>query len=93
MRIVLPTIDDTHPMEKRMELLENVEKQLSGDIVSNCRYQFFDKVYVAMPKFKLAPDTISIKKMLQSMGMHKASSFDPSNISVDCTAGMTHPFG
>lgn len=74
MRIVLPTIDDTHPMEMRMELLEDVEKQLSGDIVSNCRYQFFDNVYVAMPKFKLAPDTISIKGMLKSMGMHKAFS-------------------
>ena len=74
MRIVLPTIDDTHPMEKRMELLENVEKQLSGDIVSNCQYHFFDNVYVAMPKFKLAPDTISIKTMLQSMGIDKAFS-------------------
>ncbi len=74
MRIVLPTIDDTHPMKKRMELLEDVEKQLSGDIVSNCRYQFFGNVYVAMPKFKLAPDTISIKGMLKSMGMNKAFS-------------------
>ena len=74
MRIVLPTIDDAHPIEKRMELLENVEKQLSGDIVSNCKYEYFDDVYVAMPKFKLAPATISIKKMLQSMGMHKAFS-------------------
>ena len=74
MRIVLPTIDDTHPMEKRIELLENVEKQLSGDIVSNCQYEFFGNVYVAMPKFKLAPYTISIKEMLQSMGMNKAFS-------------------
>ena len=74
MRIVLPTIDDTHPMEKRMELLEDVEKQLSGDIVSNCKYETFDDVYVSIPKFKLAPDTISIKTMLQSMGMNKAYS-------------------
>ena len=70
----MPTIDDAHPIEKRMELLENVEKQLSGDIVSNCKYEYFDDVYVAMPKFKLAPATIFIKKMLQSMGMHKAFS-------------------
>ena len=73
-RIVLPTIDDAHPIEKRMELLENVEKQLSGDIVSNCKYEDFTDVFVAMPKFKLAPATSSIKKMLQSMGMHKAFS-------------------
>ncbi len=74
MRIVLPTIDDTHPMEKRIELLENVEKQLPGDIVSNCHYEVFDNVYVAMPKFKLEPDTISIKTMLQSMGIDNAFS-------------------
>ena len=73
-RIVLPTIDDAHPIEKRMELLENGEKQLSGDIVSNCKYEDFTDVFVAMPKFKLAPATIFIKKMLQSMGMHKAFS-------------------
>ena len=76
MRIVLPTIDDTHPMEKRIELLENVEKQLPGDIVSNCHYEFFDNVYVAIPKFKLAPPSFSIKEKLKSMGMKKAFSDD-----------------
>ena len=44
MRIVLPTINKSHPMNKRMELLESVEKQLSGDIVSNCKYEYFDDV-------------------------------------------------
>ncbi|MBQ1266410.1 MAG: serpin family protein [Proteobacteria bacterium] len=76
MRIVLPTINKSHPMNERMTLLESVEKQLSGDIVSNCHYEAFDHVYVAMPKFKLTPDAIFIAKILQSMGMRKAYSED-----------------
>ena len=72
MRIVLPTINDKHPMEKRMEQLENVERQLSADFTSGCKNAYFDNVYVAVPKFKLAPDTMEIKDILRSMGMKKA---------------------
>ena len=72
MRIVLPTIDDAHPMHKRMEYLENVEKQLPAYLTSMCNDSHFDIVYVAMPKFKLQPDTLSLRKMLNSMGMTKA---------------------
>lgn len=72
MRIVLPTIDDSHPMGQRMELLKNVENQLSSDFVANCQSRYFNSVYVAMPKFKLAPDTISIVESLKSMGMNRA---------------------
>ncbi len=69
MRIVLPTIDD---MGKRMAQLEIVEKQLTGDITSNCHYERFDAVDIAMPKFKLHQNTISIVDMLKSMGMKRA---------------------
>ena len=72
MRIVLPTIDNKHPMNKRMEYLGNIEKQLPADITSMCNNSRFDNVYVAMPKFKLQPDTLSLKEMLTSMGMTKA---------------------
>ena len=75
MRIVLPTINDTHPMDKRMEQLDRVEKQLSGDLTSGCKNDYFDNVYVSLPKFKLAPDTMNINDKLQSMGMKKA--YDP----------------
>ena len=72
MRIVLPTINDEHPMDKRMEQLEKVEKQLSADFSSGCKNEYFDEVYVSMPKFKLAPESKSIRGILMSMGMNKA---------------------
>ncbi len=80
MRIVLPTIDDNHPMNKRMDQLEKIEKQLSGDFTSACRNDYFDKVYVSMPKFKLAPDTMSISYILHSMGMNKAFDEDEAEL-------------
>ncbi len=74
MRIVLPTISKDRPMDNRMKYLENVEKQLPADLTSMCKNRQFDIVYVAMPKFKLQPKTLSIKENLQSMGMKKAFS-------------------
>ena len=76
MRIVLPTIDKNHPMNNRMALLKSVEKQLSGDLTSGCRYSSYDNVFVSMPKFKLQPETMNINKMLKTMGMKKAFSSD-----------------
>ena len=76
MRIILPTIDDMHPMDNRMEQLGIVEKQLSSDINSGCIDEHFHEIYLSMPKFKLTPDTINIKDKLRSMGMHKAFSDD-----------------
>ena len=72
MRIVLPTINDKRPMNKRMKQLEKVEKQLSADFTSGCKNEYFDKVYVSMPKFKLEPDIMSIRVILKSVGMNKA---------------------
>ena len=72
MRIVLPTINKAHPMDMRMEQLKSVEEQLTGDFLAGCKNNRFDKVYVSLPKFRLAPDALSIKKVLKNMGVNKA---------------------
>ncbi len=74
LRVILPTIDNEHPMNKRMEQLSKVEEQLTADFMKECQYQYFNKVYVAMPKFKLAPPTKNINDILETLGMKKAFS-------------------
>ena len=72
MRIILPTIDDQHPMEKRTEQLGHVEKLLTADLTENCKWEPYDRIFLSMPRFKLAPETMSIKQKLESLGMKKA---------------------
>ncbi len=71
MRIILPTIDKAN-MDKRMDQLKSVEEQLTGDFLAGCKNDRFDNVYVSMPKFRLAPATMSINRMLKDMGVNKA---------------------
>lgn len=71
-RIILPTIDKDHPMEDRMKQLETVENQLMTDIVPSCKDTRFDEINLSLPKFKLEPDSLSIKNTLKSMGMKRA---------------------
>ena len=74
LRIILPTIDESHPMENRMQYLAKVEQQLSPDsFIKDCHYEPFE-VHVALPKFKLEPDTISITNHLWEFGMRMAFS-------------------
>ncbi len=68
-RIILPTIDPSHPMEDRMKQLEAVEKQLTAE--PNCKYKDYD-VNLSLPKFKLQPDSISILPKLEQLGMKRA---------------------
>ncbi len=74
MRVILPTIDDKHPMSKRMEWLTATENQLSFDFKSNCKMTKYDYVDVSLPKFSMHPEAFSIKEILSQMGMKKAFS-------------------
>ncbi len=86
MRIVLPTIDDAHPMSTRMKQLSLVEKQLSADFTSNCQNMTYDKVKVSMPKFSITYGTESIKGNLLSLGMRRAFTEDAEFFAMPNTA-------
>jgi serpin B len=70
MRIILPNVHTSR--RDCMDKLEVVEKLLSNDYTQYCKNSTYDSVFVTMPKFKLAPDSISLTQMLQAMGMNRA---------------------
>ena len=73
--ILLPHVDESHPMADRMKQLEATEKQLDLALHMKCEPAFYD-VHLSLPRFKLQPGMMSLKETLQQLGMKKAFTSD-----------------
>ncbi len=71
LRIILPTIDSSHPMENRMQYLHDVENHMASQ-KGFSRCSSYDVVDLSLPKFKLEPEAFSLSDKLIQMGMKRA---------------------